>query len=190
MRLGVVKLGLHDHLVESLLVRLHLRVLADLGQRDVLFVAHRNDLVEREYQLEGPRDHAGFVDGRDILRHEACQEAEGLEILEDIGLAVCQNYQIHIFYGLVHVADVLRARRSLALACSAPCTRELERMSRWQSTDIMPRSLTSVSTYVCWRFPEPTSLGNAERRPSILALVMSWYWRDTRAAWGEIHCYT
>ena len=50
--LGLLLLGLAHRLVQLLLVRLHVRVGADLRQVHVLAVAQRHDLVEREQQLE------------------------------------------------------------------------------------------------------------------------------------------
>mmetsp|Transcript_44333 Transcript_44333/g.73872 ORF Transcript_44333/g.73872 Transcript_44333/m.73872 type:complete len:258 (+) Transcript_44333:1032-1805(+) len=51
--LGVVNLALDYHLVELLLVGVHLRVCLDLLQGYILLVPEGDDLVEREQQVEG-----------------------------------------------------------------------------------------------------------------------------------------
>ena len=59
--LGVVDLGLDDHLVEFLFVRLHLGECANLRHGDVLLVAEGDDLVEGEDEVEGGAADAFFV---------------------------------------------------------------------------------------------------------------------------------
>mmetsp|Transcript_67803 Transcript_67803/g.189873 ORF Transcript_67803/g.189873 Transcript_67803/m.189873 type:complete len:259 (-) Transcript_67803:341-1117(-) len=49
---GLIDLALFDHLVQLLLVTVHLSVRLDLRQGDALAVAERDDLVEREHDVQ------------------------------------------------------------------------------------------------------------------------------------------
>mmetsp|Transcript_12803 Transcript_12803/g.44505 ORF Transcript_12803/g.44505 Transcript_12803/m.44505 type:complete len:371 (+) Transcript_12803:1817-2929(+) len=87
--LRVVDLALDDHLVELLLVGLHLDVRADLLQGHIFLVPEADDLVEREDQLKGVAAHRLLVSSAGVVGHHLAQEPERLQVLQDVRRLVC-----------------------------------------------------------------------------------------------------
>ena len=117
--LGVVDLALDDHLVQLLLVALHLGERLHLRHGDVLLVPQRDDLVEREDQVERvPRDALLVRLLLRVLRKHLAQQAQDVEILQDVALLVRHEQQEHraLLQGLVHVPHVLSLHVRVLLA--------------------------------------------------------------------------
>lgn len=85
---------LDDHLVQLLLVALHLAVLLDLHDGDVLLVPQRDDLVKGEDEVEGISAHGLLLKRLAELRHQLRQQAQRLQVLQNVTLLVGDDQQV------------------------------------------------------------------------------------------------
>ena len=109
-------LRLPDHVRELLLVRLHLHVHLDVAHRHVLAVAERDDLVEREDDLERVLAHVRLVDlARAVLVEHLREEPQHLEVLDDVRVLVRDEHEHERLDGLVHVPHLARLHRVVLL---------------------------------------------------------------------------
>ena len=107
--LGGGLLGLLDHLVHLLLVRVHEEVGPDGAQADLLAIAAGGQhLVKGKDELEGMLVDGLLVDGTGHVGDDLGQEAEGAQIFHDVaGLGGNEEQKQIIFQWLVHVPDRL-----------------------------------------------------------------------------------
>jgi len=123
--LGAIHLGLLDHVVELLLVRVHLQIGADRPQVDGLAVAPRRDhLVEREHQIKGLLAELLLgVSARD-LGDDLAQKPQSLEVLHDVRRLVRDEEEEDRLHGLVHVPHGVRLDERVLLLPGAHQLRE------------------------------------------------------------------
>ena len=107
--LGGGLLGLLDHLVHLLLVRVHEEVGPDGAQADLLAVAAGGqNLVKGKDELEGMLVDGLLVDGTGHVGDDLGQEAEGAQIFHDVaGLGGNEEQKQIVLQGLVDVPDRL-----------------------------------------------------------------------------------
>mmetsp|Transcript_6455 Transcript_6455/g.27161 ORF Transcript_6455/g.27161 Transcript_6455/m.27161 type:complete len:503 (+) Transcript_6455:441-1949(+) len=104
--LGRVHLGFFYHVVQLLLVRVHLEVLPNGAQIDVLAVpARRDDLVEREHEVEHLLRDALLGVAAGDFGHDLGEEAERVEVFDDVGGLVGDEQKEDLLDGLPDVSD-------------------------------------------------------------------------------------
>lgn len=94
-----------DDLLYFFFVALHLQNAFHLNEADLFPVAQANNLVKRTQQLERVLEYFPLVGGPADIGDNAGKEVKGIDILEDIGGFICDQYDIQIFQGLVDVSN-------------------------------------------------------------------------------------
>jgi hypothetical protein len=87
-------------------VALHLEHAPDLHEVDILAIALADDLVKRAEDVEGVLQNLALVRAPADVGHYACEQVEGVDVLEDVRRLVCDENYIEVFQRLVHEANV------------------------------------------------------------------------------------
>ena len=96
-----------DDFLNPLLVRLHLEEGLDLADGQVLPVAQGDQLIERAEQLVGIAEDLALVQTLACAGNDLGEEVEGVDVLQDVGLAVGNEHHVELIQGLVDEADVV-----------------------------------------------------------------------------------
>ncbi len=89
------------------LLRIHLNKSPNLSKIDALAVAQRDNLVKRENQLKRVVQDVRLLDRATVLGYDAGKEAQGLEVLENVGRLGRDEEHVELLQRLVDVADGL-----------------------------------------------------------------------------------
>ena len=119
-------LSLPDGIVDLLLVTVHLYKGADLGQVNRLSVAESNNFIKRKDKVEGIIKNVFLVQVSAIFWDNSGKQAEGLEVLQDVGGLCCDEQHVEALQGLVHVSHAVRLHEGVLL----PCCHQL-----WEGSD-------------------------------------------------------
>ena len=92
-------------------MRLHLQEGLDLADGQVLPVAKRDQLVECAKQLVGIAEDLAFVQALACAGNDLGEEVEGVDVPQDVGLAVGNKHHVQLIKGLVDEADVVLLHR-------------------------------------------------------------------------------
>mmetsp|Transcript_40248 Transcript_40248/g.104177 ORF Transcript_40248/g.104177 Transcript_40248/m.104177 type:complete len:594 (-) Transcript_40248:31-1812(-) len=113
--LGVVDLALDDHLVQLLLVALHVGVLLHLRRRDVLLEAVADDLVEGKEQLKRRARDRLLLQRLHVHRHHLGQQPQRLQVLQDVALLVRHQQQVQPLQRVVHISHSVGLHKGVLL---------------------------------------------------------------------------
>ncbi len=117
--LGLLLLGLAHRLVDLLLVRLHVCEGSYLSQVDILAVAERHNLVEREQELEIVIVDLLLLHGLAVLGNDAREQAQSLQVLQNVARLCGDQHHVELVDRLVHVAHALRLDERVLLGACA-----------------------------------------------------------------------
>ncbi len=90
---------------------LHLQECLDLADCQVLPVAQRDQLVEGAEQFIGIFEDLSLLQALASVGDHLGEEVQGIDVLEDVGLAVGDEHHIELIQGLVDEADIILLNR-------------------------------------------------------------------------------
>lgn len=96
-----------NNLLYSLFVTLHFQECLDLADCEVLPVAKRNQLIESTKKFVCILQNFSFIQGLACACNDLCEKMEGVDVLEDVGLAIRNENHVEFVKRLVHKTDII-----------------------------------------------------------------------------------
>jgi len=85
---------------------LHLQNTPHLHEIDLFPIPHTDDLIKRSKQLKTLFLNFTLISCTTHIRNDACEEVEGIDILEDVGGFVSDEEDVEVFEGLIDITDL------------------------------------------------------------------------------------
>ena len=86
---------------------LHFQECLDLADCEVLPVPKGNQLIESTKKFICIPQYFSFVQGLACACNDLCEEMEGIDVLEDVGLAIRNENHVEFVKRLVHKTDIV-----------------------------------------------------------------------------------
>lgn len=86
---------------------LHVEEGLDLANGQVLSISQGDELVKGAEELVGILDNFPLVEALACAGHDLGEQVQGVDVLEDVGLAVGDEHHVEFVEGLVYEADIV-----------------------------------------------------------------------------------
>lgn len=96
-----------DDLLDALLVALHFEECLDLADGQVFSVTESDELIKGAEQLVCILDDFALVEGLACASDDLGKQVQGVDVLEDVGLAVGNEDHVELVEGLVYETDIV-----------------------------------------------------------------------------------
>lgn len=96
-----------NDVLNALLVRLHVEEGLDLAQSKVLAVTQSDKLVESAEQFESIAQDFPLIQASADASNNLGEEVERVDVLENVGLTVCDEDHVQLVQGLINETDIV-----------------------------------------------------------------------------------